>query len=112
MKKPELVQKVSEKFSLESGKTRKIVDYVLQQLIESGMSGDGFASSILTIKSRERAEKTVNTPEGQKVIPAKQVITMRPSKSYVQNDAEDAGQDLVGSFSSSSESPVEVEAIS
>ena len=78
-----LIDHVTEKFELKRGQARKIVDYVLIQLIESGLSGEGFASPILKVTSREVEEKVTDTPEGVKTIPAKRVMRMAKSKSYV-----------------------------
>ena len=78
-----LVDNVAEKFELKRNKSRKIVDHILTELIESGLSGEGFSSPILRVTSREVEKKVVETPEGTKVIPAKQLMRLAKSKPYV-----------------------------
>ena len=78
-----LVDSVAEKFEIKRGQSRKIVDHILIELLEAGLSGEGFSSPILRVTSREVEKKVVETPEGTKTIPAKQLIRLVKSKPYV-----------------------------
>ena len=78
-----LVNSVAEKFQLKQGKSRKIVDHILIELLEAGLSGEGFSSPILKVTSREVERKVVETSEGTKTIPAKQLMRLAKSKLYV-----------------------------
>ena len=78
-----LIDNVAEKFELKRGQARKIVDHILIQLLESGLSGEGFASPIMRVVSKDVEEKITNTPEGVQTIPAKRIMRIAKSKPYV-----------------------------
>ena len=84
MRKKELVDKVATEFSIKSGRSRKIVDYILCQLVDAGLSEEGFYSPIVKLRSHNIPQHTVNTPEGgTRVVSAKRVTKMIPAKDYV-----------------------------
>ena len=83
MQRKQLVDSVSKEFNIKSGRARKIVDHVLCQILESGLSGEGFTSPILRVVSKDVPENVVNTPEGAKAIPAQKIMRLRQAKAYV-----------------------------
>jgi len=83
MNRKSLVDSVVEKFELKQGKSRKIVDHILTELLEAGLSGEGFRSPILRVNANDLEEKVISTPEGTKVLPARRVMRMVKSKPYV-----------------------------
>lgn len=83
MNRKELVSSVSEEFGMKPGRSRKVVDHVLSKLLESGLSGEGFASPILRVVSKDVPERVVNTGEGQKTVPTRRIMRLVPSQKYV-----------------------------
>lgn len=91
MNRKELVASVSEKFSVKPGRASKIVDHVLEELMNSGLSGEGFNSPILSVKSKDVPQAEIETPDGLKTVPAKKIIRLIPSKKFVASLSTDAG---------------------
>lgn len=82
MNRKQLVGSVSEKFDLKPRESKEMVDYILTQLLEAGLSGEGFNSPILRVTSRDVEARVINTPEGDKAIPARKVMRIDKSKQY------------------------------
>ena len=86
MNRKELADTVAGKFALKPGQSRKIVDHVLAQLLEAGLSGDGFSSPIVRVVSTEVPAKEVDTPEGRKSLPPRRLMRLVQSKGYVREE--------------------------
>ena len=87
MKKNEITRKLSKELKLSPEESKKVVDFVLQGVLHSGLSGEGFSSSILKVIVKDKAEKVNYTPEGEKHVPARKTMLVMPSKKYVEGIA-------------------------
>lgn len=83
MNRKELISKVAQEFDVKPGQAAKMVDFMLNQLVESGLSDEGFKSPIMKLRSKDYPSKVVQTPEGEKLIPARKITKMIPSQEYV-----------------------------
>ena len=83
MKKKEISRKMARELKIKSEDSEKMLDFILKEILESGLTGEGFSSSILKVVSKDRPEKVEYTHEGQKVTPARKVMSVMPSKKYV-----------------------------
>lgn len=83
MKKKEISRKMSREIGLQAENSEKMLEFILKEILESGLTGEGFSSSILKIVSKDRPEKVEHTHEGEKYTPARKVISVMPSKKYV-----------------------------
>lgn len=87
MKKKEISRKMTRELKLKSEDSEKILDFILKEILESGLTGEGFSSSILKVVVKDKQERVEYTHEGQKVTPGRKVISVMPSKKYVASTA-------------------------
>ena len=87
MKCNELIGKVSEKFNLNKKQSKEVVEYVLEELMQAGISGEGFKSSIFRIHVKDVPEKTLSSSGEEKHVPARKVMKIVPSKGGKQSIA-------------------------
>lgn len=85
MTKKELVEKIAAEYEIPVGKARKVVDTVLMGLVDSGLKGEGFVSSIVKVKSKTIPAKVVqDEATGEtKEVPERQRIFLRPTQKYL-----------------------------
>lgn len=87
MKKNEIARKLSKELKLSPEDSKKVVDFILQGVLQSSLSGEGFSSSILKVIVKDRVEKTNYTPEGEEHVPARRTMLVMPSRKYVEDIA-------------------------
>lgn len=85
MNKKVLVEKIAAEYGLPAGKARKIVDTVLMSLVESGLSGEGFTSPIVNVKSKTIPAKVVqDKATGEtKEVPEQKRLILSPTSKYL-----------------------------
>lgn len=83
MKKKEISRKVSKELNFKKEDSEKMLDFILKEILESGLSGDGFSSSILKVVIKEKPSRVQDVNGEQKTIPARRVLSVVPSEKYV-----------------------------
>jgi nucleoid DNA-binding protein len=79
MKYKELIEQVASKYKLENPKAKKIVNTVLQNVLEGGLSSEGFKSPILKVSSKDIPARTKQDPDTGEVLelPATKRLTIK-----------------------------------
>ncbi len=89
MQKKELVEKIASDLGIPKGKARKAVDMVLMTLVDNGLKGEDFISSIAKLKTKTIPAKSLyDESTGQmQDLPERKQLLLRPTKKYLETIA-------------------------
>lgn len=80
----QLVASIVSEFNVKPALAGEITDHILIQLLESGLSGDGFTSPVLRVVARDVPSQSADASGPSSSGAQRKVIRMVPTKKYTE----------------------------